>query len=177
VLTAEWRNTAGIKTAAGGGDNDPHAHQRFETWADGARAQINHLAAYVGLQPVGTPHPRYWTVQRLPWAGSITTVEELGARWAPSGTYGTDIVRMVEEARAYRFDVPADIIADAPPVRPTLRRGSSGESVRVLQGKLLVDGVFGASTEEAVKRFQRANGLVADGVVGPKTWAKLNEVT
>jgi hypothetical protein len=176
VLTAEWRNTAGIKTAAGGGDSDPHAHQRFETWADGARAQINHLAAYVGLQPVGTPHPRYWTVQRLAWAGSITTVEELGARWAPSGSYGTDIARMVEETRAYKFDVPTDIIADAPPVRPTLRRGSSGESVRELQGKLFVDGVFGPNTEDAVRRFQHVHGLTVDGIVGPKTWAKLNEV-
>jgi peptidoglycan hydrolase-like protein with peptidoglycan-binding domain len=103
-------------------------------------------------------------------------VEELGARWAPSGSYGTDIVKLVEEARAYKFDVPADIIADAPPVRPTLRRGSSGESVRALQGKLFVDGVFGPNTEDAVRRFQHVHGLTVDGIVGPKTWAKLNEV-
>jgi hypothetical protein len=179
VLTAEWRNTAGIKVAAGGGNFDPDAHQRFETWAEGARAQINHLAAYVGLQPVGTPHPRYWTVMRINWAGTVRTIEELGSRWAPSGSYGTDIVRMVGEARAYRIEGATKPVIEqvAEPARPTLRLGSSGESVRVLQEKLFVDSVFGPNTEDAVRRFQHRHGLTVDGVVGPRTWAKLNEVT
>lgn len=57
----------------------------------------------------------------------------------------------------------------------TLKRGSKGEEVKTLQGKLnlIADGIFGPITEEAVKTFQKANGLTADGVVGPKTWAKL----
>lgn len=57
----------------------------------------------------------------------------------------------------------------------TLKRGSKGEEVKTLQGKLnlIADGIFGPITEEAVKAFQKANGLTADGVVGPKTWAKL----
>jgi peptidoglycan hydrolase-like protein with peptidoglycan-binding domain len=178
VLTAEWRNTAGIKTASGGGDSDPDAHQRFETWAEGARAQLNHLAAYVGLQPVGTPHARYWTVQRLSWAGSVQTVEELGSRWAPSGSYGTDIVRMVEEARSYRVEQVAPVVIEnvAPATLPVLRTNSTGEAVRLLQEKLFVTGKFGAETEAAVRAFQRRHGLQVDGVVGPRTWAKLNEV-
>jgi lysozyme len=36
-----------------------------------------------------------------------------------------------------------------------------------------VDGVFGAKTEAAVKAYQKRHGLTVDGVVGPKTWAKL----
>ncbi|WP_078888143.1 peptidoglycan-binding protein [Streptomyces sp. NRRL S-118] len=38
---------------------------------------------------------------------------------------------------------------------------------------LVVDGIFGAKTEAAVKNFQQKNGLVADGIVGNKTWRKL----
>ena len=38
---------------------------------------------------------------------------------------------------------------------------------------LYPDGIFGKLTEEAVKEFQRSHGLVADGIVGEKTWAKI----
>jgi len=93
VLTAEWNNFAGIKIAAGGGNYDPDAHERFATASDGVRAHYNHMAAYVGLAPIGTPHGRYHIVKALPWAGGIRTVEELGARWAPNPDYGASIVR------------------------------------------------------------------------------------
>jgi peptidoglycan hydrolase-like protein with peptidoglycan-binding domain len=36
-----------------------------------------------------------------------------------------------------------------------------------------VTGVFDIPTDKAVKVFQKKHALVADGVVGPKTWAKL----
>lgn len=57
----------------------------------------------------------------------------------------------------------------------TLRRGSRGETVKVLQKALhlIPDGIFGKITEEAVRAFQRKNNLVADGVVGDKTWEKI----
>lgn len=57
----------------------------------------------------------------------------------------------------------------------TLRKGSRGQNVRVLQSSLAlhVDGIFGPITEEAVKVFQASNALVADGIVGPKTWTAL----
>ena len=38
---------------------------------------------------------------------------------------------------------------------------------------MTVDGVFGSETEEAVKKAQKENGLPADGIVGPYTWAAL----
>ena len=37
----------------------------------------------------------------------------------------------------------------------------------------MADGIYGPLTEEAVITFQRANGLTPDGIVGPKTWAKI----
>jgi peptidoglycan hydrolase-like protein with peptidoglycan-binding domain len=36
-----------------------------------------------------------------------------------------------------------------------------------------VDGSFGQATENAVKNYQKANGLTQDGVVGEKTWNSL----
>lgn len=56
-----------------------------------------------------------------------------------------------------------------------LRKGSCGEYVKKLQRalNLIEDGKFGSLTEEAVKAFQKANGLKPDGIVGEKTWEKL----
>ena len=63
----------------------------------------------------------------------------------------------------------------------TYERGSSGELVSEMQSRLKewgyysgeVDGIFGSETEEAVKSFQRKNGLEADGRVGPATLTAL----
>ena len=57
----------------------------------------------------------------------------------------------------------------------TLQKGINGDRVKVLQKALhlIEDGFFGTITEEAVKTFQKANGLYPDGVVGEKTWGKL----
>lgn len=65
--------------------------------------------------------------------------------------------------------------------RPTLRRGSTGAAVSRLQMLLQVDtsqggaGTFGPRTEAAVRQFQTANGLNADGIVGPETWILLDQ--
>lgn len=62
-------------------------------------------------------------------------------------------------------------------VLATSRRGSSGSEVRKIQEKLKrwgyysgsVDGIYGSGTESAVKKFQKANGLKADGIAGKST--------
>ena len=53
--------------------------------------------------------------------------------------------------------------------------GSRGEVVKQIQRALhlIEDGIYGQNTKAAVEAFQRANGLTADGVVGPATLAKL----
>jgi putative chitinase len=56
-----------------------------------------------------------------------------------------------------------------------LRKGDNNEHVKQLQVKLHLDpiGNFGPKTEEAVKVWQAAHGLTADGIVGDKTWAMI----
>ena len=81
---------------------------------------------------------------------------------------------------------PQEIVpeqAAALPVDALLRRGDRGEDVKALQRALRhigydleIDGVFGRITLECVKSFQGANSLVRDGIVGPLTWRKLQEV-
>ncbi len=72
------------------------------------------------------------------------------------------------------------------PARPTLRLGARSDYVRYLQCRLnyqhanltlplVEDGVWGPKTQEAVRGFQQSKGLVVDAVVGPLTWAKLDE--
>jgi len=65
---------------------------------------------------------------------------------------------------------------DGAPGRKTLRRGSQGKQVELLQKRLglLVDGDFGPRTEAAVREFQRKQRIVPDGIVGPKTWAAMD---
>lgn len=68
----------------------------------------------------------------------------------------------------------------------TVKLGSKGEEVKLLQkkltelgykdesgNKLVSDGVFGKNTEYALKNFQKKMSLVTDGIAGPKTWCKL----
>ena len=56
-----------------------------------------------------------------------------------------------------------------------LKKGDNNEQVKQLQVKLQLDpvGNFGPKTEEAVKLWQAAHGLTADGMVGDKTWAMI----
>lgn len=82
--------------------------------------------------------------------------------------------RAVEEEVNIELPSAADL--------PTLKKGSTGHVVKDLQQKLnylgytlIADGDFGAKTENAVRLFQKSKGLVADGIVGAKTWTKLME--
>ena len=73
-------------------------------------------------------------------------------------------------------EAPDDLpVAERP--KQKLKLGDQGGDVFELQRRLGVedDGDFGPKTQRAVTAFQRANKLVADGIVGPYTWDKLEE--
>ena len=68
----------------------------------------------------------------------------------------------------------------APSDMPVLKMGSKGDYVVIAQGRLVVagydivvDGIFGQKTKQAVIEFQKYHDLVADGIIGRKTWKKL----
>lgn len=46
-------------------------------------------------------------------------------------------------------------------------------AIQIMLNNLTVDGIYGNNTKKAVAAYQSAVGLVADGICGPKTWAKL----
>lgn len=79
---------------------------------------------------------------------------------------------------------PRPVVVAPSNTRPTLRLGSTGTAVKELQymlnavtgSRLTGDGNFGPATYTAVVNFQRVFKLVADGIVGPKTWDVLTWV-
>ena len=108
------------------------------------------------------------------------------------GEFGSNTeaaVKAFQEARG----IPADGIVgpvtwlnidEADLSNPLIKRGSTGNPVRRAQRRLTaagfdtggIDGVFGPATESAVRAFQEANGLAADGIVGPQTWAAIDAI-
>lgn len=74
------------------GDN-PLAHAMFPNWTTGCRAQAQHLRAYAGwpVHPENLVDPRYTLVIGRHRCESF---EELGGKWAPSLTYGQEIVTL-----------------------------------------------------------------------------------
>ena len=70
--------------------------------------------------------------------------------------------------------------------KKSIKKGNSGDVVKDIQQSLLdlgydiggtePDSKFGPKTSEAVKKFQKDNGLTDDGIVGPKTAQKIKDV-
>lgn len=87
----EMNNFAGIKKYGAVGDATED-HESFQTREDGVRGHFNHMAAYVGVEPIGEVHGRYKSVKSLSWAGTVKYVEDLGGKWCPDLYYGFAIV-------------------------------------------------------------------------------------
>lgn len=114
-----------------------------------------------------------WLAENAPKYGFYNTVKSENWHWCWVLGDGP----MPPAVLAEEGDYPQ---ADTPPQMPTLKRGSVGEDVKVLQTKLnklgynlLIDGDFGSRTEQAVRLFQTNAKIVVDGVVGQQTWKAL----
>ncbi len=119
--------------------------------------------------PVSTPAPG--TTQPLPTTPPAAPVITTAPPPAP-----------VPTARPVVTAAPADpCTRDVSYATEHLKRGDCGDPVFDLQldlscvgYALTVDGVFGVSTESAVREFQRSRGLTVDGQAGPGTRSALN---
>ena len=105
------------------------------------------------------------------------------------GTAGAETQKAIYSADAIRADAtPTPKVTETPTPAPTvavpeesLKSGDKGADVKTLQKRLkelgyfrrTVDGKFGRDTLNALKAFQEANGLTADGVAGKATYAVL----
>ena len=66
---------------------------------------------------------------------------------------------------------------------PVVKSGSRGDAAKIVQGALIakgyscgssgIDGVFGTASVAALKSYQKAKGLTADGIAGPATWGRI----
>lgn len=200
VFSCHFRNLAatpgvGVRTVEGtvigavgstGNSTGDHLHQEVDGHATSAgywRFHDRNRIVGQRVTPVGrnTTKRRIVDIQRVVGAvqdgkyGPATTAKVM--EWQKRNGIAADgIWGPLSDAKAF---------APAPAGgRPTIRRGSTGAHVLAVQtrlknayslyaGKLALDSSFGPSTERAVKEFQRRSGLVADGVVGPKTWSAL----
>ena len=95
VLDKSYCNPCGLKTTAGGGDKDKLAHKKFASWEQGITAQVQHLGLYAGeiYKQDDVVDPRHFPEIR----GTAPTVEKLGGKWAPSVTYGLEIVTLMKQ--------------------------------------------------------------------------------
>lgn len=125
-------------------------------------------------------------LRELPWLrpaaiGVGAVVVLLLVLWA-AGVFAGGAPAPAEPATtATRPAATTTVQAPAPAAVPapatTLAPGDTGAQVERLQRALAqlgyepgkVDGSYGPATTDALKQFQQANGLTADGVLGPKT--------
>jgi murein L,D-transpeptidase YcbB/YkuD len=83
----------------------------------------------------------------------------------------------IAAANGYKVSGEASVPVTAVPSSTILKKGMKGTEVKKLQQTLTnkgystkgIDGIFGAATESAVKKFQKDKKLTVDGVVGPAT--------
>ena len=110
------------------------------------------------------------------------TAEAVRVFQAQHGLDSDGIAGEATRARLYAQDAQTCVPTATPTATPSLlKKGDASDAVREMQQRLKelgyydgeVDGDFGGGTEEAVRLYQRQNGLDVDGIAAEKTFASL----
>lgn len=156
ITEASWREAVGLIAKLAGAFSIPVDPTRILTHAE--------------VQPnLGVPQRGKWDITVLPWDPRFRGARQVG-----------DYLRMQIREAMGQSGVAVRLVSDLP---ATMQKGSSGDDVRALQRRLRdlhyfsgdIDGKFGPKTEAAVMKFQKAAGLLSDGVAGPLTLSELRE--
>jgi peptidoglycan hydrolase-like protein with peptidoglycan-binding domain len=158
---------------------------RFATVAATAAA-VALTVLFVVLTPSASAAPTWPAVRQGATGPDAATVQYLlrqhGHDIPADGSFGP-----VTAAAVTGFQSARGLVADGnvgsqtwPHLVVAVRQGSSGDAVRAAQTQLnkygaglAVDGNFGSVTDAAVRSYQGAHGLAADGLVGTQTWQSL----
>ncbi|MFF3257434.1 GH25 family lysozyme [Actinacidiphila glaucinigra] len=153
--------------------------------------QLAHLGSGGGTapapqQPTASPVTGAPVLKAQSRGTDVATAQELlnaaGAAIKADGVFGpatAAAVRSLQNAKGLQAD---GIIGPRTwgALVLTVKEGSRGSAVKALQHQLKAsgaridtDGVFGRATAAAVRNFQNAKGLQADGIAGPRTWSAL----
>ena len=144
----------------------------------------NYVQRQGSVEPLFTQYCNGTTVtcDGLSQWGTVTLAEQGYTPYEILQHYYGDDINIVQNA-------PVRLPTPSYPGRP-LRLGDGGNDVRTIQIQLNrisnnypsipkitpVDGVFGKSTEDAVKEFQRIFNLTPDGIVGQGTWYRISYI-
>lgn len=96
VLDVDFHNWGGIKTVAGGNDEDPAAHFRFTNHREGVRAVAEHVAAYAGIVVHEPVDPRFFLVRNK----RVESIPDEGWVWAKR-SHGPKVAEFVHEMREH----------------------------------------------------------------------------
>ena len=120
------------------------------------------------------------------WGAAPTDSGRTTAREALLTGYPIAVPRVIRRLTPFAFAfllfaaTTSEVGAFAKARFPNQSLGNRGADVQAIQGLLrahgvfvAIDGIFGATTQDAVEFFQAGNGLTADGIVGDATWLKL----
>lgn len=148
----------GIEAENAGTEDDPWPDVQIDACRRGVAALLRHIRA---LPIMCCAHREY----ALPAGRKPDPRFDMPA-------FRSEVEKLMRGLGVTRPLIPASDMATG---KMTLRRGARGADVEFVQQTVgaKVDGTFGPATEAAVRRLQRAKGLVGDGIVGPKTWAVL----